>query len=146
MEGCGYKILEALVTYRTDIINSIHHLIKVWLTGFFCILSHKVFFSLLCWYGELHHAHDLSIFVPKAFCFFICFIFKEQVKSVTRVCGEIILFQKITRMLMIASYNQKFGHWVLETRGGAVLILRSHPTSTVEMLGRYYARPYVINV
>ena len=78
--------------------------------------------------------------------FFICFIFKEQVKSVTRVCGEIILFQKITRMLMIASYNQKFGHWVLETRGGAVLILRSHPTSTVEMLGRYYARPYVINV
>jgi len=49
-------------------------------------------------------------------------------------------------MLMIASYNQKVGHWVLETRGGAVLILRSHPTSTVEMLGRYYARPYVINV
>ena len=104
------------------------------------------FFFLLCWYGELHHAHDLSIFVPKAFCFFICFIFQEQVKSVTRVCGEIILFQKITRMLMIASYNQKVGHWVLETRGGAVLILRSHPTSTVEMLGRYYARPYVVNV
>jgi len=47
---------------------------------------------------------------------------------------------------MIVTYNQRFGPWVSATHGDAVLILRGLPTSTVEMLGRYYARPYVINV
>jgi hypothetical protein len=40
-------------------------------------------------------------------------------------------------MLTIASYDQKFGHWVSETRGDAASILRGLPTSTAEMLGRY---------
>jgi hypothetical protein len=81
-------------------------------------------------------AHDLTILFLNISVFF-CSTLQKGVRSVTRVYGGSILFRKTTRMLTIASYDQKFGHWVSETRGDAASILRGLPTSTAEMLGRY---------
>lgn len=50
---------------------------------------------------------------------------------------------------MIVIFNQRYGPWVLATRGDAVLTLRGPRTSTVAMLGRYHSfskfiKPHVL--
>jgi hypothetical protein len=66
-------------------------------------------------------------------------IFQAKVKPQIRVCGVTILFQRTIRLLMIVTFNQRYGPWDLATRGDAVLTPRGLRTSTVETLGRYHS-------
>jgi hypothetical protein len=45
------------------------------MANWFLLHSFTQSFFFLFWYGEQHRAHDLTIFVPKAFCFFFLFHF-----------------------------------------------------------------------
>nr|CAB3493635.1 unnamed protein product [Digitaria exilis] len=62
---------------------------------------------------------------------------RGKAKREIQAYGVTILFQRTIHLLMIVTYNQRYGPWVLATRGDVVLTPRGLPTSIVEMSGRY---------